>query len=164
MKRIVCAVFLVLTLTWIGFIFSNSFDNGTESGEKSSTVHEVVNEIAQSLGATEEIPESTIRTSAHFAEFAILGILLATDITLLAPLHRTEPLSRRYALLFVALPVASLLAVIDETIQYFSPGRAMQFIDVMIDSAGALCGILLFAAAFLACRAAYLRKKAKKTT
>ena len=159
MKRILCAVSLVLTIAWIGFIFSNSLANGTKSSEQSSTVHEVVNEIAQSLGATEEISESTIRTSAHFLEFAVLGLLLATDLALLVSLPLAAPLSRRHAWVLLALPLAIILAVIDETIQYFTPDRAMQFVDVAIDSAGALCGILAFAACFFLCRAVRIRKK-----
>ena len=162
MKRIICVIFLVLTLAWLGFIFSNSLENGTESGEKSNTVHEVVNEIAQSLGATEEIPESTIRTSAHFLEFAVLGILLATDIALLLSLSPSAPLSRRHAWILLALPLSTALAVIDEIIQHFTPDRAMQFVDIAIDSAGALCGMLGVTAIFLLARCAHLRKERKQ--
>ena len=161
-KRILVIVALALTVVWAAFIFSNSLDSGTESGEKSGTVHKVVNEIAQSLGATEEIPESTIRTSAHFAEFALLGLLLTADLTLLAPLSLSEPLSRRHALPLLSLPCSALMAVIDECIQYFSPGRAMQFFDVMIDVGGALCGILGFALCFFAVRA--IRQHTNKKT
>ncbi len=159
MKRILTAVALVLTLAWIGFIFSNSLDTGVESGAKSSSVHRIVNEVAQSLGATEEIPESTIRTSAHFLEFAVLGTLLSADIMLLASLFPSAPLSKRHAYFSLALPSSILLAVVDETIQRFSPGRAMQFIDVLIDSGGALCGMLVFAAVYFAIYAHRIRKR-----
>ena len=154
MKRILCAVFLVLTLAWIGFIFSNSLDSGTESSQKSGSVHKVVNEVAQSLGATEEISEATIRTSAHFSEFALLGILVCADILLLVPRDMRSKPSRRDLLLLTALPFCILMAILDEILQKFSPGRAMQFIDVAVDSAGALCGVLLFSAVFFTVRAA----------
>ena len=154
MKRILCAVFLVLTLAWIGFIFSNSLDSGTESSQKSSSVHKVVNEVAQSLGATEEISEATIRTSAHFSEFALLGVLVCADLVLLVPLSIRDKASRRDLLLLTALPFCILMAILDEILQKFSPGRAMQFIDVAVDSGGALCGVLLFSAVFFTVRAA----------
>ncbi len=161
MKRIVCAVFLALTLVWIGFIFSNSLDNGAESGEKSGAVHEAVNDIAHALGITAEIPESVIRTGAHFAEFAVLGFLFAADLAVLIPLHRAAPLSRRHLWVLLALPLSITIAVIDETIQYFTPDRAMQFVDVLVDSSGALCGTLAFAALFLLFRAVRLRRASK---
>jgi VanZ family protein len=143
MKRILTIAVLVLTVAWIGFIFSNSMDSGNESGQKSSRVYVIVNEVAQSLGATEEIPESTIRTSAHFAEFAILGILIAADIALFPSLFPALSLSYNATHSLLAIPICTLLSVIDETIQRFSPGRAMQFIDVLIDASGAICGTLL---------------------
>lgn len=159
MKRIVCAVFLVLTLIWIGFIFSNSLDNGTESGEKSEAVHQVVNNVAHALGIHAEIPEATVRVAAHFTEFAVLGFLSALDLSLLLPLHRADPLSRRHAWVLASLPFSILVAVIDETMQFFSPDRAMQFVDVLVDSGGALFGVLGFAAIFFLFRAIYLRQK-----
>ena len=91
MKHVVRAIALILTLLWIAFIFGNSLDSGAESSAKSSTVHEVVNELAASLGAKEEISEKTIRTSAHFAEFAVLSLLFCIDAALffsLSPARR----------------------------------------------------------------------------
>ena len=162
MKRIVCAVLLVLTLVWIGFIFSNSLDNGTESSEKSGAVYRLVNHVAHALGVTREIPESFIRTAAHFTEFAILGFLFATDVAFLVPLHCAEPISKRHAWVFLALPLSIVTAVTDEIIQRFSPGRAMQFVDVVVDSSGALCGMLAFAALFLLFRAVACRRASKR--
>ena len=161
-KQIVIAALLVLTVAWTAFIFSNSLDSGHESGEKSGTVHKILNEVAESLGAKEEIPESTVRTLAHFTEFAVLAFLLAADLVLLAPLTLSEPLSRRHALPLSALPVSFVTAVIDECIQHFSPGRAMQFLDVMIDTGGALCGLLGFFLLFFIVRALRQCATAKK--
>ncbi len=149
MKRVLSIAVLVLTLAWIGFIFSNSLDSGIESGEKSGKVYEIVNDVAHSLGATEEIPESTIRTSAHFTEFAVLGILVCADIVLLARISPASSLGQRHAYPLLTLPFCVIIAIIDETIQRFSPGRAMQFIDIVIDCSGALCGMLFYALCFL---------------
>ena len=157
MKRIITVVALVLTVAWGGFVFSNSLDSGPESSEKSGKVYEVVNEVAQSLGATHEIPEATIRTSAHFGEFAVLALLITVDLTLLLDLRLSEPLSHRHALVLLSVPFSALMAVIDECIQFFSPGRAMQLLDIMIDVGGALCGVLGIALIFFLIRAVRVR-------
>lgn len=163
MKRLLSLVALTITLAWVGFIFSNSLDSGIESGQKSSTVHEIVNDVAQSLGAKQEISEATIRTSAHFTEFAVLGVLLCLDVALCGLVSPSSPLSRRHALLCLPLPVGMAIAAIDEWIQYFSPGRAMQFIDVLVDSGGTLCGMLLFFAVFFIIHAIKKRKAVSKS-
>ena len=116
--RIVC---LLLTVAWLGFIFSNSADSGEQSSEKSGVVYEVVNEIAQAVGIEEEIPESTIRTSAHFFSFAVLSLLLCMDIALFYSLSPVAELSKRYVLELVSLPLSILFAMIDEWIQTYSP-------------------------------------------
>ena len=42
---------------------------------------------------------------------------------------------------FISFGVSVACAVCDETIQYFVPGRACRVTDMLIDSAGALCGL-----------------------
>ena len=156
--RILC---VALTVLWLAFIFNNSTDSATVSSEKSSTVYEVVNEIASSIGIQEEITESTIRSSAHFVEFAVLGVFLALDVALFADLSPKKPLSRRHLLAGIALPVGILFAAIDEGIQTFSPGRAPQWIDLLIDSAGVLCGIVGISLLFLLVRLIVKRTQRK---
>ena len=160
MKRILSIVVLVLTIAWVGFIFSNSLESGVESDNKSSTVHEVVNEVAQSLGATQEISHATVRTSAHFTEFAVLGALLCLDVALLSPLTPSAPLSREHAYLLLSIPASLFIALIDELLQHFSPGRTLQLLDVLIDGGGALCGTLLVCAVLAILHAHKRRKNA----
>ena len=162
MKRILCVVALVLTVAWVGFIFSNSLKSGVASNNQSSTVHTVVNEVAQAMGAKEEISHATIRTSAHFSEFALLGVLLCLDIALLTALSPAASLSRQHAYLLLTLPACLLIAGIDELLQRFSPGRAMQLIDILVDSAGTLCGMLVFCAVFAILFAVKHRKPSSK--
>ncbi len=143
--RITC---LLLTVAWLGFIFSNSADSGEQSSEKSGFVYELVNDIAQAVGIEEEIPEGTIRTFAHFVSFAVLSFLLCTDISLFFSLSPVPKLSKRYALVLAALPLSVLFAMIDESIQFFSPGRAPEVLDLGVDTMGAICGLIGFAACF----------------
>ena len=163
MKRIVTVVALVLTVACVAFIFSNSLDSGVESGEKSSAVHKLVNEVAHSVGMTREISHATIRTLAHFAEFAALGALLALDVALLASVDPAASLSREHGVLLLSLPASILVAIVDELLQLLSPGRATQFLDVLVDSGGALCGLLFFLAIFAVIHAILRRKSQVKS-
>ena len=157
--RVLC---LILTVAWLCVIFGNSTDSGEQSSEKSGAVHEIVNEVAQSVGIREEITESAIRTSAHFSSFAILSVLLCFDISLFFSLSPASPLTARFALLGAALPISAALAAIDEWIQSFSPGRATELLDVGVDTLGALCGLCTFALCFLLLRAFAIRRAQKR--
>ena len=153
------AIPVLLTLLWLGFIFGNSMKDAQASSEQSSQVQEIVNDVASSVGVKEPISESTVRNMAHFTEFFILGALLCVDVWALglSPIHAR----RRFDVLWflVSLPVAALLASLDEFLQTFSEGRAADFSDVLTDTAGAAIGIALFFALFLLLRLTVRKKK-----
>ena len=67
-----------------------------------------------------------LRKAAHFTEYAVLGALLARAV-------RELP----------AFAFAVAYAVTDELHQMFVPGRAGTLLDVAVDAAGALTGILV---------------------
>ena len=75
-----------------------------------------------------------VRKSAHFLAYAILGGLCFESLSTLDKLSKKKTF-------FIALLISVLYAISDEIHQYFVPGRACQFRDVMIDSCGALFGI-----------------------
>jgi VanZ family protein len=77
-----------------------------------------------------------VRKGAHFSEYGVLACAFMFHFLLL---KRRE---KRYILWSVAF--AALYAVTDEVHQLFIPGRSGQARDVLIDSAGALTGALLF--------------------
>lgn len=72
-----------------------------------------------------------IRKLAHFAEFAALGVFMAWYHGMLGRRQRR------------ALGLCVAAACIDETIQFFIPGRGPGLYDVAIDSLGAAAGIAL---------------------
>ncbi len=82
------------------------------------------------LGRPAFFTHTLLRKLAHFAEYALLG------------LH--GPL---YALLWrkgwIVPLFGPLCAAIDEGIQYFVPGRAAAFTDVLIDTCGFAVGAML---------------------
>lgn len=79
-----------------------------------------------------------VRKCAHYSIYLVLGVLVSLA------LGRHMARGRWH---FLASQVwCSLYAVSDEIHQIFVPGRAGRILDVMIDSAGAFCGIAIVAA------------------
>lgn len=77
-----------------------------------------------------------VRKAAHFTEFAVLGTLWGGC---------ARVYDRRRLWLW-----GLVTGVADECLQFIAPGRAPMVMDVMIDTAGFLCGVgLIFAAAHL---------------
>lgn len=77
-----------------------------------------------------------VRKAAHFTEYAVLGFLLSNAF------NSFGLFSKRWA--FLSPAVSLLYAVSDEVHQYFVPGRACRFLDILIDFCGAAVGIGLF--------------------
>ena len=75
--------------------------------------------------------DGPLRKTAHFIEFASLGMVLLWIMILL----RKHPL--------LALAGGFAAACIDETIQLFVPGRGPAFTDVLLDTSGVLAGVLI---------------------
>jgi len=126
---------LILSLLIIVFIFVNSSLPAEESAETSGGLLGFINGVFVFLGIDFELSHSVLRKIAHFVEFfAVGGVFLWTTATFTKRIktHIVKPM-------FAAL----LVAVIDETIQLFPPGRSSQVSDVVLDFAGALCAIML---------------------
>jgi len=76
-----------------------------------------------------------VRKGAHFSIYALLSILLFLPFS---QITHSFPVMLLTAFLF-----SFLYAVSDEWHQSFIPGRSCELRDVLIDSAGALCGLVL---------------------
>lgn len=85
-----------------------------------------------SLGAAGFI-EFIIRKSAHFSCYGLLGLLLVYAL-------KSGERPRR---LLIAVLISFLYACSDELHQMLTPGRTALFQDVLIDTAGAICGGIL---------------------
>ena len=160
-KYIPIIICTVLALCWTGFIWSNSAKTGEESGEASSQVYEVVNEVAQSVGIQEPISERTIRKGAHFTEYMVLGLIVCTDMVFISRLFQSGSLKIRALSLCLAIPFSAVIALIDEfAIQMNTVGRGPSFTDVLIDISGAALGLVFVLCGFLV--AVYALRKRKK--
>lgn len=84
--------------------------------------------------ATRAILHELLRKTAHFTEFALLGV---SAYFALAD-RKSKP---RF---WISLCIAVIYAASDEIHQLFVPGRFGIWSDVVIDSLGALTGILIY--------------------
>ena len=158
-QRAVTILLILLTLGCQLFIFSNSLKGGEESAKQSGAVVEIVRpSVEQILPAVKVEPTEAnivkfVRKAAHFLEFALLGCVACFTARRFTPKKRW----------FLTLPMgyAVLTAFADEGIQLFSDGRAGRLTDVLIDSAGAVSG-MLFAFGCIAL-AIYVRSRKEKT-
>ncbi len=142
-KKAKIIILTIVTILWMAFIFSMSAKNATQSSNISGGfTYNVLNTFFGQFRAIDKTTQNSIveglqfivRKSAHFLAYAILGGLCFENLSIL------DKLSKKKTFL-TALLISILYAISDEIHQYFVPGRACQFRDVMIDSCGALFGI-----------------------
>ena len=130
-KRLrLCVCLLVCVLT---FIWGNSLLPADISRAFSDWVKKMLLNIMPSESPQTAQGSGFLRKIAHFMEFSALGLLLCWLFGML----------KKRIYLPVLLGVAA--ACIDETIQFFVPGRGPELRDVWIDSCGVLAGVILLA-------------------
>ena len=139
-------IWLIFTIIWMSVIFSFSAKKAVESEGMSHSVGKEIGRliVPQFTSWSEERQEQfakmidfPVRKCAHASEYAVLGILiLGTAYSF------SEDRGRKIILLCWC--VGTAYAGTDEFHQLFVPGRSCQFIDVCIDSAGVLTGLILF--------------------
>ncbi|HBP39137.1 MAG TPA: VanZ family protein [Clostridiales bacterium] len=127
-------------LVWMALIFFLSGQNGNESGRLSRWVTVGLIRLLRLAETNERIAiwQSVIRTCAHGASFYILAILVSWALT------RSKVQDIRNMIL--ALLISIIYAATDEMHQALVPGRASQWIDLLVDGAGILLAILTYQA------------------
>ena len=138
LKRIISFALVLLTLSWMGVIFSFSCENGGESAESSGRfIRKIVSVIDgdfDTLSPEEQTKivekyDHFVRKTAHFSIYAVLGgLLYLTAFSLGADKKKGYVVS------------VVIGAVSDEVHQYFVPGRACMIRDMLLDSAGVAIG------------------------
>lgn len=151
-KLMLCLALLCLN---VAFIWGNSVLPADVSEKVSGAAMEVYEQVlmhplfekisAKLINQTNRLLDTSIpnenigmhllRKMAHFTEFLLLGLDLCWMFLILEQrgIHRiTMPL------LF-----GTLTACVDETIQLYSAGRSSSLVDVWIDIAGLIVGIML---------------------
>lgn len=130
-----------LTLLLMAAIFGFSGQSGEESGGLSAYIAEPLTNLVAELrggltpGERAELylqVDGLVRTAAHFAEYCLLGALVRL-------------LMADYGLKAWYLPVmaVAVYALTDELHQAAVPGRVCDAADLLVDTLGAACGVLM---------------------
>ena len=135
---------LLLVLLY-GVIFSFSAQNGEASTEISMGVSDSLVGVldfltfgkmdADTLTELALVIEHPIRKTAHFLEYALMGILIYSTLYYTITNSKVK--------FWVSLLWLILSAGADELHQYFVPGRWGSVKDVLLDTCGGLVGILI---------------------
>lgn len=133
------AVFL-----WMGVIFALSAQQSSESAALSGQFRAVLNKFF-SAGVSDFL----VRKAAHTIEYFLLAILTFTAVSI----------TRKKQVPLFTFFITFLAAVSDEIHQHFVPGRACQLRDMLIDSVGAVAGIVLCMAVVAVYRQLKKRKR-----
>ena len=134
----------LLVIAWMILIFTMSAQGRVESDRSSTGVSRMIASIFvrgwndMTDAAQAEVIDSIhfwVRKAAHFSLYAILGVLSFIAIS--------NHTSKRFPNALFAFVLCVLYAVSDEIHQYFTDGRSCELRDVLIDSSGAVVGILI---------------------
>ena len=129
-KKMICTALIILNLA---FIWGNSLMSGEDSGNMSGGILVWINSFLGLDEAGAAVLHHLIRKAAHFTEFACLGTLLTWHCLLSGEKHT--------AIFPTLLGMAA--AVVDESIQLFTPDRGPSLTDVWIDTSGVVTGMML---------------------
>lgn len=129
----------VLVILWMSLIFFFSHQVATESNELStgiiSKIVNIISKVTPSIEINEANLNHIIRKAAHFTIYLILGILVTNALK--------DGNKSKLNLILASLVICILYAISDEFHQLFIPGRSGEIKDVILDSLGALLGILM---------------------
>ena len=124
-------------------IFLFSADSGVESTNKSDGIivgfaQMIVGHRLSDSEREEKIKQyvTVVRKGAHFSIYFLLGFLLIN--------YFYEYFSIQFKSLFLSFLISFLYACSDEVHQLLVVGRSGKILDVLIDSGGAICGILFY--------------------
>ncbi len=125
----------LLVIVWMAVIFIFSSQPGDASEETSKFVIYLFNLLGLDLHSFfGTLADFVVRKCAHFTVYLILYMFLYNALI--------ESFNFKKAL-WLSLLAAFLYACSDEFHQSFVPGRGPAFRDVMIDTSGALLGLLI---------------------
>ena len=129
-RKLFWGVLLALNLA---LIWGNSLVSGAESGQMSGGIMEFVMKLLQIPAAYSDTVHLLIRKLAHITEFACLSALISWC------LGRVK--EKRVHQILLAVLISMAVALMDETIQLYTPERGPSLVDVWIDTLGAVLGM-----------------------
>lgn len=128
MQKINTVISILIAFNIIFILYQAQLD-GNKSSQTSSQVVDVAIEVLEVVNVEVErdLLHSFLRELAHVIQYFTLGILFMIRF-----------LHKKYVLY-----LGGLVMIIDETIQYFTPGRAFELKDLGLDTVGFSLGILV---------------------
>ena len=154
-NKIIIAVSWVLVIFSMVIIFAFSSEDSNKSAQTSGTVTDVVLKPVAPEHKTPELVKKvnfSVRKLAHFSAFAMLGFFTVNAFNMTFK-------KRLFIFSIISFFTTVLYAVFDEIHQKFVSGRVMSIKDVIIDSCGAIFGILLYLLILLIIKKVKNRKK-----
>ncbi len=136
-------LWILITLLWISIIFilsaqttdvSNQVSKGFGRRLAELLMPICVDDFSQLSHVQLERYNVILRKLAHLMEYFVLGVLSVMSLSYMKCKYKVP----------IGLIICILLACIDEFHQLFVNGRTGQVGDVIIDSVGALAGIIIF--------------------
>lgn len=132
LKKIIKWFLVIIFMLFIFYMSSREGDQST--GDSSAVINFIKLYLGIDLDAISNGNASFIvRKTAHATEYMILLFLIYNAV------KEYEDIKRK-ALLSVIITIC--YAVSDEIHQYFVPGREMRILDIIIDSTGAMIGVI----------------------
>ena len=125
---------LTIVLALFVLIFCLSHQSGEDSTETSGWFTALLNFVFPF-----ELTENFVRTMAHFSEFACLSFFM--NNLFVSKKEKLCPV--------IACTLSFIYAITDEIHQIFVPGRACQFQDMMVDLAGIISGMAVYAIIYI---------------
>lgn len=158
MKKNTKWLLYLLAVCLLVFIWSNSFQNQSQSVSRSNSVKQfVIEKLSYVFSPDSKIIifiQLYIRKCAHFIEFTLLGTVL------MSILYKCKRV--RLQSVYNIFSFSVIVAVIDEFVQIYT-GRGPRVKDIVIDSTGSICGIFLaFDIHWICIFAGYVTARIKK--
>lgn len=146
---------LGLIIVQMLFIFTMSSFGPDSSNAQSGHIVQVLTQILPNTKTNDLV--FIVRKTAHFSEYALLGILFYLRFSRTKNLNHLSSLTTLAQQTLVQAPIypkfstpillsvftSFIYACTDEIHQLFVPGRSGQFFDVCVDTLGAFVGCLL---------------------
>ena len=138
--------YIILTIIWMGFIFCMTNQPANITKELSQNIEKLLNRTPIIGNILSDILNSAnsqfiVRKSAHIILFCFLSVLC---FIVIYEIKKNVKIST-----VVSFGITFIYACIDEIHQLFIPGRGSQIRDVLIDSIGAIMGLIFINLIFM---------------
>ena len=143
-KKRLRIIAILTTLIWMIVIFRFSMDTGTSSHELSDLCVQIFNKAVYSFTGKDLrisiTPEHYAMVELFFRKLAHMGIYFILSINVMVVLFTFN--MKMISRIFISIFFCFIYACTDEFHQMFVDGRGASFFDCLIDTTGAILGIV----------------------